>query len=55
MEIEEYKENKKYDPIQVITDARSELARAEELAEFDGAAALAAFDLILLNDGKYLI
>jgi len=40
-----------FDPDQLLLEARSELARAEELAESDPEAALAAFDVILLNDG----
>lgn len=47
----ERKEATHFDPLAVLLEARSELARAEELAETDPEAALAAFDVILLNDG----
>ena len=44
-----------FDPDQLLLEARSELARAEELAESDPEAALAAFDVILLNDGTNIL
>ena len=54
MEIEEEtKENIKVQTDRILADAKSELVRAEELSESDAAAALAAFESILSNDGKF--
>ena len=55
MEIDnETKEDTRASPERLLQDARSELARSEELAAADPEAALAAFDAILLNDGMFV-
>ena len=50
---EETKEDITITADRLLQGAKNELMRAEELADSDAEAALAAFDAILINDGKY--
>jgi|TARA_B100000780_G_C20651706_1_gene259648 hypothetical protein len=48
----ETKSDQRITPEQILLDARSELANAEALADSDPEASLAAFDALLINDGR---